>query len=125
MQVTARTALRRMGNSTGMIVPKALLAELGAEAGEAMDIAVEDGRLVAARAGGLSERVTISAEEARELALLARELHAAADQMAARLDQASATIRASLDPAREAELRARYASEATRIGGELAEWLFP
>jgi antitoxin MazE len=45
-----RTALRKMGNSTGMIVPKSLLAELGAGAGTAMDVRVEDGRLIATTA---------------------------------------------------------------------------
>ena len=43
-----RTALRRMGNSAGMIVPKAILTELGSEIGEHFDIAVENGRIVAA-----------------------------------------------------------------------------
>lgn len=42
-----QTALRKMGNSTGLIVPKALLTELGAAAGTPMDIRVEDGRVVA------------------------------------------------------------------------------
>ena len=42
-----QTALRKMGNSTGLIVPKALLTELGAAAGTPMDIRIEDGRVVA------------------------------------------------------------------------------
>lgn len=42
-----QTALRKMGNSTGLIVPKALLTELGAAAGTPMDIRIEDGRIVA------------------------------------------------------------------------------
>lgn len=42
-----QTALRKMGNSVGMIVPKAILQELGAGAGTAMDMRVEDGRVVA------------------------------------------------------------------------------
>jgi len=48
-----RTALRKMGNSAGMIVPKAILGELGSEIGEEFEIAVEGGRIVAApvRAG--------------------------------------------------------------------------
>ncbi|WP_294394922.1 hypothetical protein [uncultured Sphingomonas sp.] len=41
-----RTALRKMGNSTGMIVPKALLTEMGASAGTAIELRVENGRLV-------------------------------------------------------------------------------
>ena len=42
-----QTALRRMGNSVGLIVPAPLLKELGAAAGTAMDVRVEDGRVVA------------------------------------------------------------------------------
>jgi antitoxin MazE len=42
-----QTALRKMGNSIGMIVPKAILQELGATAGTPMDMRVEDGRVVA------------------------------------------------------------------------------
>jgi antitoxin MazE len=42
-----QTALRKMGNSTGLIVPKALLTELGAAAGTPMDIRIEDGRVIA------------------------------------------------------------------------------
>ena len=43
-----RTALRKMGNSAGMIVPKAILGELGSAIGEEFEIAVEGGRIVAA-----------------------------------------------------------------------------
>lgn len=42
-----QTALRKMGNSVGMIVPKAILKELGATAGTAMDLRVENGQVVA------------------------------------------------------------------------------
>lgn len=42
-----RTALRKMGNSTGMIVPAALLSEIGISRGAALEISVENGRLVA------------------------------------------------------------------------------
>ena len=42
-----QTALRKMGNSVGMIVPKAILRELGATAGTTMDVRVEEGRVVA------------------------------------------------------------------------------
>lgn len=44
---TMQTALRKMGNSVGMIVPKALLKELGATAGTAMDVRIEEGKVVA------------------------------------------------------------------------------
>lgn len=42
-----QTALRKMGNSTGLIVPKALLTEIGATAGTPMDVRVEEGRVIA------------------------------------------------------------------------------
>ena len=42
-----QTALRKMGNSVGMIVPKAILKELGASAGTPMEVRVEEGRFVA------------------------------------------------------------------------------
>ncbi|MEN2787360.1 hypothetical protein ACFOKI_03965 [Sphingomonas qilianensis] len=41
-----QTALRKMGNSTGMIVPRSILGEIGVAAGAAMDLRVEDGRLI-------------------------------------------------------------------------------
>jgi antitoxin MazE len=124
MATTARTALRRMGNSTGMIVPKAILAELGAQAGEAIDLRVEGGRLVAAPAGTLVEGQTITADEARELARLAEELKAAALHMEARLAEASAVVRRALDPAREAELRQEIERELKGTGDGLFEALW-
>lgn len=42
-----QTALRKMGNSTGMIVPRAILGEMGLSVGAALDLTVEDGRVVA------------------------------------------------------------------------------
>lgn len=42
-----QTALRKMGNSTGMILPKPILKELGVESGSAMDVVVENGRVIA------------------------------------------------------------------------------
>ena len=42
-----QTSLRKMGNSTGMIVPKALLSELGVAAGASIDLRIENGKLVA------------------------------------------------------------------------------
>ncbi len=123
MQATSRTALRRMGNSTGMIVPKAVLAALGAEAGEPLDIGVEDGRLIAARAGELEEQISFTAAEARELAAMAAELQAAAARMEKRLDEVSASIRESLDPAREEAIRAKYRREFAGTGADLFERL--
>lgn len=43
-----RTTLRKMGNSTGVIIPKPMLAEIGAEVGDNVEMAVEDGRVVIA-----------------------------------------------------------------------------
>jgi antitoxin MazE len=123
MATTARTALRKMGNSTGMIVPKAILAELGARAGEPMDLRVEGGRMVAARAGTLVDGETIDADEVRELARLADELKAAAQHMEARLIEASAEVRRSLDPAREVELRRKLEAELKDTGEGLFEAL--
>jgi antitoxin MazE len=111
MATTARTALRRMGNSTGMIVPKVVLAELGAREGQALDIRVEQGRLVAAPAGALGDGVLISAEDARELDALGRELQAAAVRMAMRLDEAIAALRSANDPQRDERTRQRVLAE--------------
>ena len=46
-----RTALRKMGNSTGVIVPKAVLAELEVRAGDALEMQVEEGKIVLAPVG--------------------------------------------------------------------------
>jgi antitoxin MazE len=43
-----RVALRKMGNSSGVIIPKPFLAEIGARSGEDLDISIEDGRIVIA-----------------------------------------------------------------------------
>ena len=40
------TAIRKLGNSAGIILPAALLRSLKFEVGQAIDIEVEDGRLV-------------------------------------------------------------------------------
>lgn len=42
-----RSALRRMGNSTGLIVPKPVLAAAGVQNGAVLDLVVEDGRIIA------------------------------------------------------------------------------
>ncbi len=46
-----KSALRKMGNSTGMILPKPVLRELGVESGTMMDVVVENGRVVATPVG--------------------------------------------------------------------------
>ena len=44
-----RAAIRRVGNSSGVIIPKPLLAEIGAKAGDEVDMTLADGKLVLAR----------------------------------------------------------------------------
>ena len=41
-----QTSVRKLGNSSGVISPKSVLAELGLSAGDAVDLKLEDGRLV-------------------------------------------------------------------------------
>ncbi|HEX4197820.1 MAG TPA: AbrB/MazE/SpoVT family DNA-binding domain-containing protein [Caulobacteraceae bacterium] len=41
-----RIALRKMGNSSGVIIPKPLLTQIGAQAGGDVDMAVENDRIV-------------------------------------------------------------------------------
>jgi antitoxin MazE len=41
-----RVALRRMGNSSGVIIPKPLLIEIGARIGGEVEMVVEAGRIV-------------------------------------------------------------------------------
>lgn len=61
-----RSAVRKMGNSSGIIIPKPMLAEIGIKAGDDVDLRVEGDRLVievlkpCARAGW--------AEDARRIA---------------------------------------------------------
>jgi antitoxin MazE len=42
-----QTTLRKMGNSTGMILPKAILDELGLSSGTKVELRVEDGKVIA------------------------------------------------------------------------------
>ncbi|AJP73819.1 AbrB/MazE/SpoVT family DNA-binding domain-containing protein [Sphingomonas hengshuiensis] len=42
-----QTALRKMGNSTGLIVPRTILNAMGVTTGSAMELRVEDGKLIA------------------------------------------------------------------------------
>ncbi len=73
-----RSALRRMGNSTGMIVPSAVLREAGLASGAVLEVSVEAGRIVAtpvvapARAGWAADaavvgQVPMTTEEAEWL----------------------------------------------------------
>lgn len=67
-----RTALRKMGNSTGMIVPRALLGEIGVTTGAALELRVENGNLIATpvetprRAGWASAAEAIGDEHAAD-----------------------------------------------------------
>jgi antitoxin MazE len=45
-----RVVLRKMGNSSGVIIPKPFLAEIGAKSGEDVEMALEDGRIIIAAA---------------------------------------------------------------------------
>jgi len=50
MGFVVKSAIRRMGNSHGVIIPKPLLAEIGAKPGDTVDMKVERGKIVMARA---------------------------------------------------------------------------
>ncbi len=38
--------LRKMGNSTGVIIPTAILTQIGVQAGDDFDLSLNDGRIV-------------------------------------------------------------------------------
>jgi antitoxin MazE len=40
-----RAAIRKLGNSSGVIIPKSMLAEIGIATGDAVDLSLEDGRI--------------------------------------------------------------------------------
>ncbi|MEK1855709.1 MAG: AbrB/MazE/SpoVT family DNA-binding domain-containing protein [Phyllobacterium sp.] len=41
-----RSAVRKMGNSSGVIIPKPFLVEIGSKSGDEVEILVENGRIV-------------------------------------------------------------------------------
>lgn len=43
-----RVALRKLGNSSGVIIPKSMLAEIGIGIGDAVDLVLEDERIIMA-----------------------------------------------------------------------------
>jgi antitoxin MazE len=43
-----RTAIRKLGNSAGVIIPKSLLAEIGVAAGDNVELSLDDGRIAIA-----------------------------------------------------------------------------
>ena len=64
-----RTAIRKMGNSSGVIIPKSILTELKLGAGDAVDLRLEGGNVLIApmqknpREGWAEEAKRIAAEE--------------------------------------------------------------
>lgn len=40
-----RAAIRKLGNSAGVIIPKSMLAELGIHVGDAVDLFLKEGRI--------------------------------------------------------------------------------
>ena len=40
-----RAAIRKLGNSSGIIIPKSMLAEIGVAAGDTVDLSLENGRI--------------------------------------------------------------------------------
>ena len=43
-----RAAVRKLGNSSGVIIPKSVLDEIGVGVGDAMEMSLEEGRIVLA-----------------------------------------------------------------------------
>jgi antitoxin MazE len=41
-----KTAIRKMGNSHGVIIPKPLLSEIGAKANDRVEMKIENGKIV-------------------------------------------------------------------------------
>lgn len=41
-----QSAVKKFGNSAGVVIPKPMLTEIGAQAGDKVDISVENGRIV-------------------------------------------------------------------------------
>ncbi|HTT79597.1 MAG TPA: AbrB/MazE/SpoVT family DNA-binding domain-containing protein [Stellaceae bacterium] len=40
-----RSAIRKLGNSSGVIIPKSMLNEIGVTAGDPIDLSLEEGRI--------------------------------------------------------------------------------
>ncbi|HEY5105315.1 MAG TPA: AbrB/MazE/SpoVT family DNA-binding domain-containing protein [Caulobacteraceae bacterium] len=67
-----RSAVRKMGNSSGVIIPRPLLIEIGAKAGDDVELVVESGRIIIApvhthaRAGWAkdAERLSLAGDDA-------------------------------------------------------------
>lgn len=65
-----RSSVRKIGNSAGVILPEPFLASLGAEAGDAVDVTLENGRIVIAAIGAAPKKHPREgwAEEAKAMA---------------------------------------------------------
>ncbi|HWW26446.1 MAG TPA: AbrB/MazE/SpoVT family DNA-binding domain-containing protein [Caulobacter sp.] len=65
-----QTSLRRIGNLTGVVLPKPFLASIGAGTGDAVDVTLEDGRIVIVAVGAARKKHPREgwAEEARAMA---------------------------------------------------------
>jgi antitoxin MazE len=50
-----QTVVRKIGNSSGIVLPKAVLSELGVKTGEALDVRIEGGRIIAMPIKGRSD----------------------------------------------------------------------
>jgi len=46
-KITLQTRLRRMGNSTGLILPKPILDQLGLASGATIELHIEEGKVIA------------------------------------------------------------------------------
>jgi len=61
------STVKKIGNSAGVIIPKPLLAELGAQAGDSVELRIEDDRIVIervaapARAGWAADAMRLAA----------------------------------------------------------------
>lgn len=68
-----QSALRKIGNSTGIVLPRAILGEIGLRAGASLNLKVEDGRLIGTpvirdkRAGWSEASAAIVASEDSDL----------------------------------------------------------
>jgi antitoxin MazE len=66
-------AIRKFGNSAGVIIPNPLLSEIGAQAGDRVELKVESGRLVIERVrrqpreGWAEDAKRVAAEKGDEL----------------------------------------------------------
>jgi antitoxin MazE len=46
MDTEMRIAIRKLGNSSGVIIPKSMLAEIGIAAGDTVDLSLENRRII-------------------------------------------------------------------------------